>query len=371
MKKPLAVVCCVIIICSLLAVLLLLKPAPPTSQGEPQTTPQSISLPTPQPTLQATSPSPSAQQPTNRTLKQAVGNATDYLTQIYDPTALLFLNILYRQFGITEFKDSLQTFDEVSGYQDNPMMRIWRRIADYSNPVNQTDFKAISNNLDALTVPALYSDRLALPDNYLSTLTDAANSGPGYLLTHALLATIWLHDNHCNLQMPDNFEESLYQANAALIGNGSVVTDLEMEAAAFLYEAGQGKLVNDAFVQRVIATQNYDGGWSESGNTIDPSYWHPSVLGLMLLLHIEFPASSYPPMIAPAPDYTGACANPTAVFSITICLFCLVYMRKRLLQSLPEGAGSPISRMPATTEGGLTLKNYFRAGFLNLPFSFF
>jgi hypothetical protein len=302
MKKLLVVVCCVIIICSLLAVLLLLRPAPPTSQGEPKTTPQSSSTPTPQPTLQSPSPSPSAQQSTNRTLKQAVGNATDYLTQIYNPNALLFINILYRQFGIPEFKDSLQTFDEVSGYQNNPNLRLLRRIANYSNPVEPADFKAISNQLDALTIPALYCDRFALPDNYLSLLTDALNSGNGYLLTHALLAIIWLHENNCTLQMPDNFEESLYQANAALIGNGSVITDLEVEAAAFLYESGQGTLVNDAFIQRVIATQNYDGGWSESGNTTEGSYWHTSVLGLMILLHTEFPASSYPPMIAPPPD---------------------------------------------------------------------
>jgi hypothetical protein len=95
MKKPLVVVYCVIILCSLLAVPLL-KPVSPTSQVEPQTIPQSTSQPTPpqstptstpQSTPQ-TNPQPpptGAQQPTNRTLKQAVGNATNYLAHTQEP----------------------------------------------------------------------------------------------------------------------------------------------------------------------------------------------------------------------------------------------------------------------------------------------
>jgi hypothetical protein len=79
-----------------------------------------------------------------------------------------------------------------------------------------------------------------------------------------------------------------------------VVTDLEIEAAALLYLAGQGTLVSDAFVQHVIAAQNYDGGWSHSNDVPVGSYWHSSALALILLLHVEFPASSYPPMLANA-----------------------------------------------------------------------
>jgi hypothetical protein len=176
-------------------------------------------------------------------------------------------------------------------------MRIFRRIADYNNFVQTTDFNLVTDDIDRLTVPALYSDRLSLPDNYLSMLTSAKNSG-GYLLSHALLATIWLKDNNCNLTLPDNFSASLYYENAALTDNGLPVADLGLEAAAFLYLAGQGTLVNDNFVQQVIATQNYDGGWLPSSDQSGSSYWHASVLGLIILLHAEFPASSYPSMLA-------------------------------------------------------------------------
>ena len=326
MMKLFVVIYCIIILCSLFSVPLL-KPTMPASQDEQQSIPQSTSQPitqpapesTPQSTLQPSKSIPistpqitsqitlqplpvGAQKSTNRTIEQAIGNATNYLAETREPFALLMLNVLYRRFGITEFNDSLQTYDELlaANPANAPLLRVYRRIADYNNTVLQTaDFNKVSNDLDRLTVPALYSDRIAPQNDYLWMLINAYENG-SYLLTHALLAAIYLQDNHCTLPMPDNFIEYLYHMNSALIGNSLVVTDLELEAAAFLCLAGQRTLVNDAFVQRVIATQNYDGGWCISSDSASCSSWHTSVLGLMLLLHIEFPSSSYPPVIAPA-----------------------------------------------------------------------
>jgi len=311
MKKPLVVACCVIVICSLLTVSLLLKPPSAPSDGEPQTSAQ----PTPQTTAQTTpQPTPiSTVQPIDPALQQAVKNAITYLKQTQDPTGLLMLNVIYRQFGIAEFNDSLQRYDQLLASNPDPLLRISRRIADYNtSAVQPEDFNSVTDQLDRLTVPALYSDRISLPDDYLSQLTDAMdigffyaehsiNSG-SYLLTHALLATIWLQNNHCSLQLPEDFTSTLYQENAALIGDGSQVDDIELEAAAFLYQAGQGNLVNPVFVQNVIAAQFTDGGWSATRDTPSNTNWHPSVLALMILLHVEYPAASYPPMIAPAPS---------------------------------------------------------------------
>jgi hypothetical protein len=197
------------------------------------------------------------------------------------------------------------------------MGRIFRRIADFNNSaVQPQDFDSVTDQLDSLTVPALYSDRKELPDNYLFQLTDAMDTGflyaennvnsGKYLLTHALLATIWLQNNNCSLQLSKDFTSTLYQENAALIGDGSQVNDIELEAAAFLYQAGQGNLVDPAFmqifVQNIIAAQFTDGGWSASRDTPSNTNWHPSVLALMILLYVEYPAASYPPMIAPAPS---------------------------------------------------------------------
>jgi hypothetical protein len=208
----------------------------------------------------------------------------------------------------------LQRYDQLLASNPDPLSRIFRRIADYdTSAVQPEDFNSVTDQLDRLTVPALYSDRISLPEDYLSQLTEAMDSGflyakqdtknsGCYLLTHTLLATIWLQNNHCSLQLPENFTSTLYQENAALIGDGSQVNDIQLEAAALLYQAGQGNLVNPAFVQNVIAAQFTDGGWSATQDAPYNTEWHPSVFALMILLYVEYPAASYPPMLAPAPS---------------------------------------------------------------------
>jgi hypothetical protein len=300
MKKSLIVLCVVIVTCSLLTVLLLLKlPSAPSSAP---------ALPTPINTVQ----------PTNQALQQAINRGITYLRQTEHPLGLLMLNVIYRQFGIAEFKDSLQRYDQLYASSTDPLIRVWRRIADYNtSAVQPEDFDSVIDQLNRLTIPALYSDRISLPDDYLSQLTDAMEMGfiyaaqptddgsindGAYLLTHVLLATIWLQNNNCSLQLPEDFTSTLYQMNAALIGDGSRVDDIQLEAAAFLYQAGQGNLVHPDFAENVIATQNPDGGWSISSGTPNGSDWHPSVLALMILLYVAYPAASYPPMLASAPS---------------------------------------------------------------------
>jgi hypothetical protein len=261
------VVLCIIAVCSLLAVPLLLHPAP--------TPPDALQL--------------------------AVAKAIDFLEGSREPWALLMLDVMHRRFGIAEFADALQRYDQILAENppQAPLLRVFRRIADYDNPLQVEDLQAVSEEVDQITVPALYCDRLELPEDYSGMLVGAANL-EGQLLTHVLLAWIWIQDNGCEVPMPDGFIETMYRANAALIGNDPVVDELELEAAAFLHLAGQGVLVDDAFVERVIAVQNYDGGWLRSSDTPGVSHWHPTILGLMLLLHVEYPADSYPPMLAPA-----------------------------------------------------------------------
>jgi len=158
------------------------------------------------------------------------------------------LDIMNRRFGITAFNNSLMAFDErlatVTNFPEAAMLRVLRRIADYPNLILQsTDLDRVSSDIDQVTVPALYSDRLALPADYNSTFHNAVDSG-GYLLTHALLSTVWFKDNRYNMSLPDDYMDALYHANAAIIGDDEVVTDIELEAAAFLYLSGQGLLVN-------------------------------------------------------------------------------------------------------------------------------
>jgi hypothetical protein len=303
MNKPLVALCVVIIICSLLAGSLLLKPpaSPDTSEGN-QT--QTTTTPTPQTTTQ-----PTAQNISDPKLAQAIENAVTYLKGTQDATGLLMLNVLYRQFGITEFQDALQRYDQILTSNPEPINRIFRRIADANTQVQPSDFKSVTDALDRITVPALYSDQMPLPDDYLKQLTEARDSGfmyarkstensGCYLLTHVLLATIWLHDNNGSLQLSEEFMTTLYEENAALAGDGSKVNDIQLEAAAFLYEAGQGDRVASGFAEKVMEAQCIDGGWAISEDNPSGTNWHPSILALMILLHVAYPAESYPSMLA-------------------------------------------------------------------------
>jgi hypothetical protein len=71
------------------------------------------------------------------------------------------------------------------------------------------------------------------------------------------------------------------------------VNDIKLEAAAFLCLARQVHRVDLGFVRRVIAFRNADGGWGRpaegAGNPAESS-WHSTILALMILLHVRFPA---------------------------------------------------------------------------------
>jgi hypothetical protein len=236
-------------------------------------------------------------------LETAIAKAIDFLEDKREPYALLWLDVIYRRFGITEFANSLQLYDQVLTEQPEQLslLRVFRRIADYDNPLQTEDLKAVSLPSDIIIVHALYCNRTerGLPVDYPKMLDREAGEG-GYHLTHVLLAWIWVQENGCELALPDGFIDEVYSANAEIINSDpTTVDDLKLEAAAFLYLAGQGDLVDDSFIERVIASQNGDGSWGHPSNDQEAEYlhWHSTILGLMLLLHVEFPADYYPPVL--------------------------------------------------------------------------
>lgn len=234
-------------------------------------------------------------------LHTAITKAIDFLEDEHEPYALLWLDVIHRRFGITEFADSLQRYDQVltERPEEASLLRVFRRMADYDNPLQTEDLQAVSLPSDIIIIHALYCDRLGLPVDYPRMLDRESGEG-GYHLTHVLLAWIWVQENGCELTLPDGFIDEIYSANAAIINSDPMtVDDLKLEAAAFLYLAGQGDLVDDSFVERVIVSQNDDGSWGHSNDNQEVEYlhWHSTILGLMLLLHVESPADSYPPML--------------------------------------------------------------------------
>jgi|SRR6185503_10050692 len=227
-------------------------------------------------------------------VRGVVANAINFINRTREPYALLFLDVMHRRFGVPQFADALERYDEVLAERpkEAPLLRVLRRIADADNPLRPDDWEHVLIHGDRILVTALYCDRLGLPPWFAEVLVNAVKAG-GYTLTHALLAWTWIQDNRCKLAVPDGFVEEMYRAVAAILEDRpTMVNDLKLEAAAFLCLALQGARVHPRFVQHVVAIQNFDGGWGKLDDA-DPakpheSSWHSTILALLLLLHVEF-----------------------------------------------------------------------------------
>lgn len=219
-------------------------------------------------------------------LQDAIATAIGFFAGSREPFALLWLDVMHRRFGIPQFADALQRFDRVLAEppRELPLLRVFRRMADRDNPLRLEDMDAVTHPSDRLVVCALYCDRLGLSPSFFADMLDKAANAGGYYLTHALLAVIWMREYGGDVELPAAFFENLYRANAALINaDARTVSDMKLEAAAFLHFAGQGALVDRTFVESVLRTQAGDGGWGKSRD--GRSDWHATVLALLLLLH--------------------------------------------------------------------------------------
>ncbi len=230
---------------------------------------------------------------TQEDLNTAVANAVDFFKDSREPHALLWLAVLHRRFAISEFADALERYDRVLIEQPEqaPLRRVLRRFADRDNPLRPEDWDAVTLQSDRLLVCALYCDRLGLPASFAEMLQKAASAG-GYSLTHVMLTWCWAKDNGCGVLLPEGFMDGVFRASAAIINDDpAMVSDLRLEAAAFLHLVGQGARVDDVFIERVMASQNGDGGWGHSRDQRGRSDWHATVLGLLLLLHLQLQAA--------------------------------------------------------------------------------
>ncbi len=234
---------------------------------------------------------------TEENVRNCIAKAIAFIDRTREPYALLFLDIMHRKFKVPQFADALKRYDEVLAERpkEAPLLRVLRRIADANNPLQPDDWDHVQIHTDRILVTALYCDRLGLPPSFGEALEKAVKAG-GYHATHALLAWIWINDNRCALTVPPGFEEELYRAVAKIVDDQpTLINDLKLEAAAFLCLARQSARVDPRFVQRVVSIQNPDGGWGRPDDVglgdPDVSSWHSTILALLLLLHVKFPAT--------------------------------------------------------------------------------
>ena len=128
-------------------------------------------------------------------VRTVTAKAIAFLRDVREPHALLFMGLIYRRFGVEEFADTLQRFDEVLPEHPDqaPVLRVFRRMFDANNPVQPEDWEHVTLQTDRLLIAALYCDRLGLPPVFAEALDRAASQG-GYGATHALLAWIWVQE---------------------------------------------------------------------------------------------------------------------------------------------------------------------------------
>lgn len=231
---------------------------------------------------------------TEAEVARVVANAIAFLESAREPHALLFMGLIHRRFGIKEFANALDLYDEeLLKHPDRaPVLRVFRRMFDAHNPIRLEDWEHVTIQTDRLLVSALYCDRLGLPESFAAVLGRAVSQG-GYAATHALLAWIWVQENGVRLAVPAGFLEEMYGTVAAIIEEDPTsVNDIKLEAAAFLCLARQSHRVDLGFVRRVIAFRNEDGGWGRpvpGAGSPDESSWHSTILALIILLHVRFP----------------------------------------------------------------------------------
>jgi len=234
---------------------------------------------------------------TDAELKATVANAIAFLQKAREPHALLFMGLIHRRFGIEEFANARERYDEVLPEHPDraPVLRVFRRMFDASNPIQPEDWEHVTIQTDRLLVSALYCDRLGLPESFAEALGRAVSQGR-YAATHALLAWVWVQENRCQLATPEGLLEKMYGTVAAIIDEDpTTVNDIKLEAGAFLCLARQVARVDLGFVRRVVAFRNADGGWGrpvEGAGNPDESSWHSTILALMILLHVRFPQTN-------------------------------------------------------------------------------
>ena len=234
---------------------------------------------------------------TEAELRSTVADAIAFLQRVREPHALLFMGLIHRRCGVTEFADTLARYDaELPNHPDRaPVLRVFRRMFDANNPIVPEDWERVTIQTDRLLVSALYCDRLGLPEGFAEALDRAVSQG-GYAATHALLTWVWIQENRGTLAVPDGFEDRMYATVAAIIDEDPTsVNDIKLEAGAFLCLARQVERVDLGFVRRVIAFRNADGGWGrpvEGAGDPNASSWHSTILALIILLHVRFPQTA-------------------------------------------------------------------------------
>jgi hypothetical protein len=267
------------------------------------------------------SPPPSPQPPDKKTTGSLAPNIERALAHLeaqpaLAPSALLVVDPLRRWYALDVFPDLMERYRRALRRGNDPSvardpqaayLRVMRRII-YPMKINTGGLKRWEDfapqmlekgGINPITIPALYCDQVPYPETYESILEAGLRAG-GYELTHVGLALRWIDENGCSSPMDASFESTVASAIGEIPDPTDGVKDLEIEATAFLMYMRRRDLVPAGMVDAIASVQRPDGGWSldSSDESLD-SAWHPTTLGLWVLLGQHRPDVEMSPMIVP------------------------------------------------------------------------
>ena len=139
-----------------------------------------------------------------------------------------------------------------------------RLLGPVATPPADSDLSALVDMRTRITAQALYCD-VYPPDAtwYQAVDAEIANGGAG--ANAALLAMKWMTELNCTPRIDDTWLENLLGTVYAAINLGDGTLDaVDIEAMAYLAHAGREDLIDPAWVNVLLATQNPDGGWALS-----------------------------------------------------------------------------------------------------------
>lgn len=165
-------------------------------------------------------------------------------------------------------------------YRENPYFR----MLDYQRPADETTYENSLNHLltpfDQAIVKTLYCDLYGYTQDDLNELFTFRDNGYGD--THVLTSLLLLQKNNCLDQESIKNKIHAIATDVANAHDGTF-NDLNSEIITFLYWAGYGNLIQEAWIRPIIDNQNTDHGFG-SANLSNP---HTNGLSTLALIYYK------------------------------------------------------------------------------------
>lgn len=177
------------------------------------------------------------------------------------------------------------------------LTRPFYRLIDPGVRPSAEEIRGIAGLTGAITAQALHCDWLPLAPGFWPALQRLA-AGGGYASTHAVLASVWIEENGCEVDaraLARLRDESVREL-VGLLDSAGAPTDLQAEALAMLHYAGRASLAHPRHVAALLVAQRDDGGWALAVDR-DAGHPHTTVLALWVLLEVRHPQRTRMSMI--------------------------------------------------------------------------